>query len=186
MWNYYHRSSQSALRLPRVTSQLLWGMWPDKFMGKRGVEVQAHPFVLVCSPGQKTNTARHTSTLTHTETHCIPRVGPGAGWVEDGWWHHSPSRTGTMSKLRTHTDLYQTRTLLFFPTAKLPRHRGKHTQTQHCLTLALFRESGRMRSTLPSHCWCGPSLTLCRTAPGRPLCTRMCDVWVCMCVVCPE
>lgn len=75
------------------------------------------------------------------------RVGRG------GWWHHSPSRIGPVSKLQTHW--------AFIAHAHVQTPTAQETH-KHCLFSAV-RES-RGCSTLPSHCCCGPALTLSWTA----------------------
>lgn len=147
------------------------------------------------SRAENQHSQAHKRTYSHKNTHwwcriptlCPPpSVGPGAGWVEDGWWHHSPSRSGLRLRLWVNggligTSIKRTRmlshTLLIFPSAKLPRHRGKHTQTRHCFTSSLFRESRG----------CGPRSCLIVDAALRWPCvelTCLADPCASVCVMC--
>lgn len=155
------------------------------------------------SRAENQHSQAHKCTYSHKNTHwwcqiptlCPPSVGPGAGWVEDGWWHHSPSRSELRLRLWVNGGLIGTsikHTHALAHTAHLPISQTPTAQRKILTNTALFYfillpwEQG-MRSALLSHCRCGPALTLCWThMPCRPLCKRMCDVCVCVCSVCVE
>lgn len=67
-------------------------------------------FCLRCCLGQKTNSPAHK----HADSLAMQNslsVGPGAGWVEDSWWHHSLSRrAGWDSDSREAVDCTKTST----------------------------------------------------------------------------
>lgn len=119
-------------------------LWRGRGLGYKFIPLSA---LSSRAENQHSHTQEHLLTHTHAHWWCRipsfsppPSVGPGAGWVEDGWWHHSPSRRGIRlglwltlnggriwAQYQTHTCSH---TLLIFLSAKLPRRRGKtHTNT---------------------------------------------------------
>lgn len=89
-----------------------------------------------------------------------------------GWWHHSPSRTGAVSKLQTHW------AFIAHAHAQTPTAHRKHTNTGLSLFSAVRESRDALHTPLSLLLW--PCFDPVLNSFGRALCTH---VWCCMCPV---